>query len=358
MWALYKLQAKGWISNLFNKMDFIMTALFLAVLGSFIVFKMDGAYEDPQRAMQLAKMNITIISSIVLLMVASSAINTFGMSFFEMRESVLLKRIGATEITKLQAVVSFILWGMTSMLFIVGWMALLVGICQIPFIADATHGLLWVDGSIWAGANWAGVITAIILTMISFYAISFFFVSIAKNAMAYQMIGTFYFFLISFLGGAYTPNADLSWMTFISYMSPLGWGTDLMTASFQGANVFNFGGYEIQPLMLMGGTVENNQMYLDLVNAQVGGDLQVGIDAINDTMPPHLNENGEVVPFIEYTVDADLVGAIFTQDIANTLTAAFTPTEITTFYSIGEFLFPVLYGTLAGGFSAMFFKWD
>ncbi len=237
MFALYKLQAKVWFANIFNKIDFLMALLFLAVLGSFMVMNADGNMEA------LSGMNIAVISSISLLMVASSAINTFGMSFYEMRESVLLKRIGATEITKGKAVSAFVLWGMTSMVFIVGWMFLWVGICQIPFIKELTGGILWVSLDTWRNVNWAGFFVSIIITMVSFYAIAFFFVSISKNSTSYQMTGTFYFFLIAFLGGAYTPNADRLWMDVISFMSPLGWGSDMMNASLQGHEVFNFGGY-------------------------------------------------------------------------------------------------------------------
>ena len=178
MFALYKLQAKAWLSNIFNKMDFIMTVLFLAVLGSFVVMgaKDSGFEYGSSNELFLSQLNVNIVSSILLLMVASSALNTFGISFFEMKESVLLKRIGATEISKIGAVTSFILWGMTSMLFIIGWMAILIGICQIPGFASLTGGMLWIDNSVWENVNWLGVLVAIIITMVSFYAISFFFV--------------------------------------------------------------------------------------------------------------------------------------------------------------------------------------
>lgn len=236
MFALYKLQGKVWFANIFNKIDFLMALLFLGVMGSFMVM-------NSESDSQLSNMNIAIIASISLLMVASSAINTFGMSFYEMKESVLLRRIGATEITKGKAVGAFILWGMTSMCFIVGWMFLWVGICQIPFIKELTGGILWVSAETWKGVNWAGFFVAIIITMISFYAIAFFLVSISKNSTAYQMLGTFYFFIIAFLGGAYTPGADRLWMDIISFTSPLGWGTDMMNASLQGHPVFNLTGY-------------------------------------------------------------------------------------------------------------------
>ncbi len=257
MWALYKLQAKAWFSNLFNKIDFLMTLLFLVVLGSFIVVQPGVKGNDTI----ISSMNVTMISSIVLLMVASSSINTFGISFFEMKESVLLKRIGATNISKFGAVGSFILWGMTSMLMLLGWMFIIVGFCQIPSISEGTGGMLWVSGETWRNVNWVGVIIAILITMISFYAIAFFFVSINKNATGYQMMATFYFFLISFLGGAYTPNADRVWMDTISFLSPLGWGRDLMTHSMMGQNVFNFNGSSVYDEILVAGvSVHKNYM--------------------------------------------------------------------------------------------------
>ncbi len=242
MWALYKLQAKGWFSNIFNKMDFIMTFMFLMVLGSFIHYNITETAPAGSVNEILSAQNITMISSIVLLMVASSSINTFGISFFEMKESVLLKRIGATNITKFQAVGAFILWGMTSMLFIVGWMAIIVGVCQIN-----EGGILWVDPTTWKNVYWPGVVASVLITMVSFYAIAFFLVSINKTSSSYQISATFYFFLVSFLGGAYTPNADRLWMDVIGFMSPLGWGRDMMTYSMMGYNVFDFANGFIVP---------------------------------------------------------------------------------------------------------------
>lgn len=357
MWALYKLQAKAWFANMFNKMDFIMTFLFLMVLGSFIAFKFDGGYDDPT----LWRLNITMISSIVLLMVASSAINTFGISFFEMKESVLLKRIGATNITKFEAVASFILWGMTSMLFIIGWMAIIVGFCQIPALAENNGGLLYVDGSLWANVNWIGVIVSILITMVSFYAIAFFFVSISKNSTAYQMTATFYFFLISFLGGAYTPNADILWMDIISFLSPLGWGRDLMSASMSGANAFDFvNGYEIPALM-------TETQFLDMVNKNFG---LVGSGYEFTTVEQFVTEiNSKTLGDLGYTLAEGStlnpsiletnLGDLDANFVQNKVDAIILPTSETNgIKAIGNIAMPIVYGSLAGGFAAMFFKWD
>lgn len=242
MWSLYKLQAKVWVSNMFNKIDFFMTIMFLVVMGSFVEMRIFENSTPDSYATLLSKANISVIASITLMMVASSSINTFGISFYEMRESVMLKRIGATNLNKGQAIISFMLWGMTSMVLLIGWMFIFVGICQIPGSNDIgwLGGILWIDPNDWANINWLGFFIAIIITMLSFYAISFFFISVAKDAATYQMIGTFYFFLIAFLGGSFTPNADRTWMNVISFLSPLGWGSDLMNYSMNGYEVFNF----------------------------------------------------------------------------------------------------------------------
>ncbi len=341
MGALYKLQAKAWFANIFNKMDFIMTFLFLMVLGSFVSFKAgDATYND----LTLSRMNITMISSIVLLMVASSAINTFGVSFFEMKESVLLKRIGATNISKFEAVVSFILWGMTSMLFIILWMMLIVGFCQFVFFAELTGGLLYVDPTLWLNVNWVGVIVAIIMTMVSFYAIAFFFVSISKNASSYQITGTFYFFLISFLGGAYTPNADVLWMDVISFLSPLGWGRELMSASMNGAQVFNFvDGYQIDSILDITETpFASYDEMVEGITSKTWNDLA--------TMVPSLEFSPEFLA--EYGVDN------VSLDFATNMAAPYYTETINSFKAIGNILMPIIYGTLAAGFASKFFKWD
>ncbi len=233
MFALYKLQAKVWFANFFNKIDFFMVVLFLSVMGSIVAMNAQGLGEAT-----LSEANLAVVSSITLMMIASSSINTFGMSFFEMKESVLLKRIGATEITKPKAIGAFMLWGITSMIMILGWMFLLIGLCQIPS-STGMGGLLWISAEDWARIDWSGVILSMIITMISFYAIAFFFVSISKDVTGYQMLGTFYFFLVAMLGGSFTPNADRMWMDVIGFLSPLGWGGDLMDASIHGQDWWN-----------------------------------------------------------------------------------------------------------------------
>lgn len=220
---------------MFNKVDFFTTIMFLLVLGSMIIFKLpEGTPIDV-----ISKTNIAIITSITLMMVMNSAMQSFGMSFFEMKNSVLLKRIGATKISKFEAIGSFMLWGFTTMFITLGWIFIWVGIFQIPKVGLMTNWMLYVSPDIWANVNWAGFIIAIFITSLAFYAIAFLFVSVNKNSESYQITSTFYFFLAVFLGGTFTPTSSREWMTIVSYLSPLGWGTDLAISSMLGGNIFN-----------------------------------------------------------------------------------------------------------------------
>ncbi len=344
MKSLYKLQAKGWFSNIMNKMDFVMTFMFLVVLGSFISFGFD--YSNANEKAQLSSLNITMISSIVLLMVASSSINTFGISFYEMKESVLLKRIGATEITKIQAVGAFVLWGMTSMLMIIGWMAVIVGVCQIPAVAKLTGGALYVLPDAWQNVNWVGVVLAIVITMVSFYAIAFLLVSVSKNSNSYQILSTFYFFLISFLGGAYTPNADILWMDVIGFLSPLGWGRDLMSASMQGVGVgqiFDFvHGYDVLFNGIDKGTYDSIHSSIE---GQTFGQLK-------------LLAIGSGLNFPDISNWDEIKDLTITADQTNELIGFMAPKEFTGLKALGNILMPIIYGGLAMFGSAKLFKWD
>ncbi len=125
------------------------------------------------------------------------------------------------------------------MVMIMGWMFLLVALFQIPSSPDTLGGVLWISKDAWANVDWLGVVTAIIIVMVSFYAIAFFFISISKNATSYQMMSTFYFFLVAMLGGSFTPNADRMWMDVIGFLSPLGWGGDIMNAAMHGQQWYN-----------------------------------------------------------------------------------------------------------------------
>lgn len=226
MFSLYKLQAKAWATNPFSKMEFVTSILFLVVLSSISV-------SNENNADTISLINLNIISQITVLTVMNGALYSFGFLFYEMKQSVLLKRIGATQISKTQAIISFILWGLTMIVFDVLWIALWVIIgSSIP--NGKLGNILWVDISYAGQIDWLPVFLGLIFTGIAYLPIAFLLISISKNAEMYNIIATFYYFFFGFLGGQIISASNHEWMNVIGFLSPMGWTTNLVTLGLAG----------------------------------------------------------------------------------------------------------------------------
>ncbi len=263
MWALYKLQAKAWLSNHFAKAEFITSILFLVVLSSLGV-------RNANSVEAISYINIGIIASITTLFIMNSAIYSFGFAFFEMKESVLLKRIGATKISKSKAVGSFVLWGLTTAFILLLWISLVIAIASA--VGPDVSGILYVDWSLVSNMQWDAIIFGVVLTALSYLPIAFFFVSITKNSDMYNMLVTMYFFLFGFLGGAFTPNSGREWMEVISYFGPIGWTREMVTNGMLGT--FNWT-QEADSLVAFGQTTD----WTDIGLVQMAFPLVFGLGA-------------------------------------------------------------------------------
>jgi ABC-type multidrug transport system permease subunit len=231
MFALYKLQAKAWISNAYAWTNFITSLMFLAVIGSMM---------NPSGSADAASLvYLNVVGALMIFTSMNAAIQSFGFSFYQMKESVLLKRVGATKISKFGAISSFILWGFTTMLINILWMVFIVFMFTV-FGHEGT--MFFITTNSLNKINWLGVCVAIAVNAIAFYAVSLFFVSIAPNSEVYNIFATFYFFIIAFLGGGFAPAAKEThtWMKVISDLSPFGWTQTMMLHSIAGDSVFNF----------------------------------------------------------------------------------------------------------------------
>jgi hypothetical protein len=76
--------------------------MFLAVIGSM----MDTSSLPADAASHIY---LNIVGALMIFTSMNAAIQSFGFSFYQMKESVLLKRVGATKISKFGAISSFIL---------------------------------------------------------------------------------------------------------------------------------------------------------------------------------------------------------------------------------------------------------
>ncbi len=245
MFALYKLQTKVLFKNPFLIFDFLTSFIFIIIFGSLI-----QANADMTSAMKETAMT-SLFGFILAMLLLNSGMYSFGFSFFSMKESVLLKRIGASKISKPGALSAFMLSGITLLVLVLIW-------------AFSITAILGVGGVIpmisWGDANWSAVIVGIIIGAITSYILALFFVSISKNTEIYNMFTTLFFFFAVFLSGDLT-GSDAQWMQIISYLTPVGWNSEFISNAFLGLPVWNLGGYSSAIV----GDIEAWRATLDLI---------------------------------------------------------------------------------------------
>ena len=226
MGSLFKLQAKSALKNPTTYMSLVMATIFMIVFGAVFSVGSEGSSVGTGIALGV------VISMIML----NNANNAFGYSLFTLKDSIMLKRIGSTKITKFGAVVSFILWGITQLLFTILYLLILTWFLGAVGFFPA---LIWNPSNEY-GINYIGLFTAIIIGGISFYLISFFFASISTSAESYRVISQFYFFFAVLLGGGFSMTGGSEWQSIVSKLTPVGWNRDFLIGTTSGADVFNF----------------------------------------------------------------------------------------------------------------------
>lgn len=245
MFALYKMQARVWFKNPFSYFNFIFATFFLVVLGGI------AGVQDTTTGMSDQQVQLLVQTSFgmaISAMIISSA-NNFGFTVFNLRDSILLKRIGATKITKTQVISEIVLWGVTTLLFVMVWIFFLQWLLGVTgfFGVYNSADILPTDPlygqnieTNWASIRWAGLIVAILIGAIVSYVISLFFISISPNTDTYNIITLFYFFFAVFLGGGVTIANTRDWMDIAGKITPVGWNRQFIVSAVSGFDVFNF----------------------------------------------------------------------------------------------------------------------
>lgn len=231
MFALYKMQARVWFKNPFSYFSFIFATFFLVVLGA--IASVTGTTDQQVQLLVQTSFGMAISAMII------SSANNFGFTIFNLRDSILLKRIGATKITKTQVISEIVLWGVTTLIFVMVWIFFLQWLLGFTgfFGTYSTGENIETD---WAGIKWAGLILAILIGAIVSYIISLFFISISPNTDTYNIITLFYFFFAVFLGGGVTIANQRDWMNIAGKLTPIGWNREFIVSSVNGFDVFNF----------------------------------------------------------------------------------------------------------------------
>lgn len=212
------------------------------------------------------------IVSIVSVSTMQSGLMGFGYNFMNLKKSVLLRRIGATKISKFEALMAVIFYGLTIWFISIFWIFSLTAIFSaIGFFENNAKFL-------WNGVDWPLFLIAIILSLVVSYPLGLLFLSITKDDDQYSAIVMFYFFMASFIGGMLLPGADIEWMRYTGYAIPNVYNAHMFEAIGHGktiSEVFNFSSgysYEIEVSShLKEVTVEAWEAILNLVIPIVTG---------------------------------------------------------------------------------------
>ena len=233
MFSIFKFQYRTWIKSPSSLFSFIIPMLLLLVMA-------------PMTASGAASLTV-ITGNIITINLISSGLMGFGFSLFEMKKSIIFKRIGSTQITKPMAISGFISW-----YFVVGLCSALFTLFMSWILSSDVSGY-YTTAFLWDSVNWGGVIYGIVLGLLLSLSLGFFFASISKNVEIFNMITMLYFFFATFVGGLFFPISSslpqYDWMTYVGYIIPHTYIAQLLSGSFSGGNVWDFtNGYNLNVL--------------------------------------------------------------------------------------------------------------
>ncbi|BDV02222.1 MAG: hypothetical protein HPAVJP_1110 [Candidatus Hepatoplasma vulgare] len=230
MFALYKLQAKIFLKGPTLIFLIVSSIIYLLVFGSIV--KYSGLSPDQQQVSLLL-----VFGSVTAISLMNIALNTFGYSFFDMKNSVLIKRIGATNLTKIDVLTGFILWGITTVFIALGIMLFLMA-----FFSSWTGYFAIFD---FGAINWVGLIVGTFIGSAAMFSVALLLISVSPSTQIYQIYSFLYFFIFAAFGGLFTPTNTPHWMEIVGWFSPITWTSEFITNSALGADVFHVGGYAI-----------------------------------------------------------------------------------------------------------------
>lgn len=235
MFSVYKLQAKRWLSNSSSRMGFIISFLFMVVLGSLVINQINQINASGA-GVDFSSEFAVVLATVISMMIISTSIYSFGYAFIDMKNSVLLRRIGATRINKNTALAGFILWGLTVLFMIIIW------ILAIAAIMDAISPVIAIH---WSNINYPGLIFGILIGGVAYYGITMLLISISKNSEVYNIYATLFFFASTMLSGAFVFGEVPMFMRVIGYLTPFGWYQQVIAGSILGGNVFSASNYVV-----------------------------------------------------------------------------------------------------------------
>ena len=219
MWTIIKMQARTMRRNPSIFFIVIFPIVMVSVLSS-VAINTAGSDQIAQEAALLG-----VLASVLVITILSSVNNYFGSNFMELKQSIIIKRLGSTQVTKTDAMAGFLLW------------ALILAISQTFY----TLFLFWLIGATGLtdfnilyneNINWIAVAYGIVLLIILSFSIVFAMMAFAPTGEMYQLMSLLYFFLIMYFGGLLFTTTNIAWMNTVSLFLPHSYIANFLSGAF------------------------------------------------------------------------------------------------------------------------------
>ncbi|BDU67834.1 MAG: hypothetical protein TYPL_4870 [Candidatus Tyloplasma litorale] len=217
MKSLYKLITK---TNLKSP-----SILFPLVFPLIFILLYSVGINDGITSVELDALVATFFVTIFSITTMQTGLMGFGINFVAIKESVLIRRIGATELNKLDVILSLLFYGLTVWLISAAWIFLTViifsGIGTFYSVADDGSKVFVTNAAAWMQyVNWGKFLCSTIVMLFASFSLGIFFTSIAPNDQSYMAMAMLYFFFAGFMGGLLFPGDVPNWIEYIGYVIP------------------------------------------------------------------------------------------------------------------------------------------
>ncbi len=251
--ALFKLiNASFWRSAEKWFMSFVFTFLFIVIFG--YINQAILVTSNPFKTVPPVPFK-DALTGLAALMIIATGLNSMPVSIMEIKESVLMKRIGSTPIKPWMFVATiasfYVLIMIAQVLLVLFTIFLFFGFQKFDLGtsgAQITGNQLFFTGYHANGfdisTDWGGYIFGTLYTMALAIFLAILIVSLTKKSASASMVGGMIYFLSMFLSGLLFPlqvisNNDILYG--LSFISPFRYVNVLITLSWSGSDIFNVG---------------------------------------------------------------------------------------------------------------------
>lgn len=258
-WALFKLiNSSFWRSTEKWFMSFVFTFFFIVIFGYINQAILLTSISNVTKGLVPALNFKSSLTGLAALMVISTGLNSIPISIMEIKESVLMKRIGSTPIRpwmfiltiaffySLIMIAQVLITLFTIFIFFGFQKFFLSGTIDDPVTITGNQlfftGFFSKEGE-FVQTNWGSYIFGMLYTMLLSIFLAVLIVSLTKKSASASMVGSMIYFLSMFLSGMLFPLtviANNELLYDLSFISPFRYVNVLIALAWSGISIFDF----------------------------------------------------------------------------------------------------------------------